>query len=150
MRWYPLPTLTVAAAGLVSLSGCSSTEEPSSTTEPMPTPAAPSTSSSGGPVAPTPLAPGEFGVSGDGVTTAVGAPAESTEDDYFQACRAARTWMEEQGGEPGAQFEPYLETIQRTDSAGPGTFGIPWSKLPAGQQSAVIVAVEAAVDGLCG
>ncbi len=150
MRWHPLRTLTVAAAGLVTLSGCSSTEEPSSTTEPMPTPAAPSPSSSRESVAPTPLAPGEFGVSGDGVTTAVGAPAESTEDDYFQACRAARTWMEEQGGEPGAQFEPYLATIQRTDSAGPGTFGIPWSKLPPGQQSAVIVAVEAAVDGLCG
>ncbi|MCH9642472.1 MAG: lipoprotein LpqV [Actinomycetia bacterium] len=146
MRWYSLRTLTVAGAGLVILSGCSSTEDPPLTTEPMPTPPAPSSAS----VAPTPLAPGEVGVSGGGVTTAVGAPAESTEDDYFQACRAARTWMEQQGGESQAQFEPYLETIQRTDSAGPGTFGIPWSELTPGQQSAVIVAVEAAVDRLCG
>lgn len=99
---------------------------------------------------PTSVAPGDVGVSPDGVTTAVGAPAESTEDDYFQACRAATTWMDQQGGEPSAQFEPYLEAVQSTGSAGPGTFGRPWSELSPGQQSAVIVAVQAAVDGLCG
>ncbi|GJF12831.1 LpqV protein [Mycolicibacterium cyprinidarum] len=144
MRTYFLGTLGAAMAALVILSGCSSP------TEPTPTSAAPTTSSSSVANAPTPVAPGEFGVSPDGVTTAVGAPAESTEDDYFQACRAARTWMEEQGGEPRAQLEPYLKTVQSGESIGPGTFGRPWSELSPGQQAAVIVAVEAAVDGLCG
>jgi len=96
------------------------------------------------------VTPDEVGVSRDGVTTAVGAPAESTEDDYFQACRAARTWMDQQGGEPRAQIEPYLKTVQSAESVGPGTFGRPWSELSPGQQAAVIVAVEAAVDELCG
>ena len=85
-----------------------------------------------------------------GVTTAVGAPAESTEDDYFQACLAARTWMGGRGGDPKALIEPYLETVQSSDSVGPGTFDLPWSQLSPGQQSAVIVAVEAAADALCG
>lgn len=147
MRGYPLYSLSAAAAGLTILSGCSSN------TEPTPPPGAPSTSSTGGapnPNNPTSVAPGGVGVSPDGVTTAVGAPAESTEDDYFQACRAARTWMEQQGGEPRSQVEPYLKTVQSSGSAGPGTFGVPWSELSPGQQSAVIVAVDAAVDGLCG
>lgn len=150
MRRYPLRTLTATAAGLLILSGCSSTTETSSTTGSPSVSATPSTSSSGGSGTPTSVAPGEVGVSRDGVTTAVGAPAESTEDDYFQACRAARTWMDKQGGEPRTQLEPYLKTIQSADSLGPSTFGRPWSELSPGQQAAVIVAVEAAVDGLCG
>jgi hypothetical protein len=43
-----------------------------------------------------------------------------------------------------------LADIQKSESAGPGTFGSPWSKLPPGRQSAVIVAVEAAAADLCG
>lgn len=144
MPGYPLHTLSAAAAGLAILSGCSSS------TEPTPPSGPPSTSSTGGPDTPTSVAPGEVGVSRNGVTTAVGAPAESTEDDYFQACRAARIWMEQQGGEPSAQKEPYLNEVQSAESAGPGTFGRPWSELSPGQQSAVIVAVDAAVDELCG
>lgn len=58
--------------------------------------------------------------------------------------------MEQQGGEPSAQLEPYLKSVQSTGSADRGTFGRPWSELSPGQQSAVIVAVQAAVDGLCG
>ncbi len=144
MRGYPLYSFSAAAAGLAILSGCSSSTEP---TPPSGTPSTSSTSVAG---TPTSVAPGDVGVSRDGVTTAVGAPAESTEDDYFQACRAARTWMEQQGGEPRAQMEPYLKMVQSAESAGPGTFGRPWSELSPGQQSAVIVAVDAAVDGLCG
>lgn len=96
------------------------------------------------------MPPGAVGVSPGGVTTAVGAPAESTEDDYFHACRAARTWMEQQGGDPQAQIEPFLQTVQQSQSAGPATFDKRWSELTPGQQSAVIVAVEAAADALCG
>ncbi len=99
---------------------------------------------------PTSLPPDGVGVSPGGVTTAVGAPAESTEDDYFQACLAAKIWMEQQGGDLASKVEPYLKMLQDSQSAGPGTFGRPWSDLPAGQQSAVIVAVRAAADALCG
>jgi hypothetical protein len=84
------------------------------------------------------------------VTTAVGAPAESTEEEYFQACNAARLWMTERGGDLKAQLEPYLAEVQKSDSAGPGTFGTPWSQLAPARQSAVIVAAEAAADQLCG
>ena len=89
-------------------------------------------------------------MSPNGVTTAVGAPAESTEDEYFQACHAAKVWMTERGGDQKAQFEPYLESVQKSDAAGPGTFGTPWSQLTPARQSAVIVAAEAAADDLCG
>ena len=139
MHRYPLRAVV---AGLVILSGCSSATGPA----PTPSPTAPSTSS----VVPTSMAPDEVGVSPNGVTTAVGAPADSTEDDYFQACRAAKTWMDQQGGDPRAQIEPYLKTIQSTASVGPGTFDKRWSELSRGQQSAVIVAVKAAADALCG
>lgn len=95
-------------------------------------------------------APGEVGVSPGGVTTAVGSPAESTEEEYSQACIAARTWMQQQGGDPKSQIEPYLGMLQSTDSAGPGTYGTPWSQLSPARQAAVIVAVQAAGDALCG
>jgi hypothetical protein len=84
------------------------------------------------------------------VTTAVGAPAESTEDEYFQACHTAKLWMDQQGGERKSQIEPYLRTLQSSDSAGPGTYGTPWSQLAPPRQAAVIVAVQAAADALCG
>jgi hypothetical protein len=80
----------------------------------------------------------------------VGAAAQSTEDEYFQACRAAKTWMAQQGSDLKAQFEPYLADLQKTDSAGVGTFNTPWSKLSPDRQAAVIVAAEAASDELCG
>ena len=95
-------------------------------------------------------APGATGVSPGGVTTAVGEPAASTEDEYFQACHAAKTWMTEKGGDPKSQFEPYLAELQKTDSAGVGTFNTPWSQLPPNRQAAVIVAADAASDDLCG
>lgn len=132
--------LVVAAS--VVLSGCSSSTEPEPTSAPTASPTSSAT--------PTPVAPGEVGVSPGGVTTAVGAPAESTEDDYFQACLAARTWMDQQGGDPKTQIEPYLKSVQTAESVGPGTFDERWSDLSPGRQSAVIVAVEAAADALCG
>jgi hypothetical protein len=94
--------------------------------------------------------PGVVGVSPGGVTTAIGAPAESTEDEYFQACHAAKVWMTEQGGDQKAQFEPYLASLQKSDAPGPGTFDTPWSQLSPSRQAAVIVAAEAAADDLCG
>lgn len=128
------------------VSGCSAASD----NPPSSAPATASPTSSAAPASPTSVAPGEVGVSPGGVTTAVGAPADSTEDDYFQACLAARTWMEQQSGDPKAQIEPYLRTVQSADSVGLGTFDKRWSELTPGQQAAVIVAVEAAADALCG
>ena len=80
------------------------------------------------------------------MTTAVGAPAESTEDEYFQACQAAKAWMDAAGRRPKTQIEPYLATLQSSDAPGPGTFDTPWSQLSPARQAAVIVAVQAAAD----
>jgi Putative lipoprotein LpqV len=144
MNRHPLATAaTLATAAIAALSGCSSSPDGGPTSPASP---APTTTSSETPTA----APGEVAVSPDGVTTAVGTPAESTEEEYFQACRAAREWMNQQGGEPKSQIEPYLQTVQSSDSAGPGTFNTPWSQLEPARQSAVIVAVQAAADELCG
>ena len=93
------------------------------------------------------LSVASYGIS---ATAAEARPADSTEDDYFQACRAAKAWMEQQGGDPKAQIEPYLKMVQSAEFVGPGTFHVPWSQLSPGQQSAVIVAVQAGADALCG
>ncbi|MBB2993236.1 hypothetical protein FHR72_004743 [Mycolicibacterium iranicum] len=145
MRRLFLGAAGVAAVTVIA-TGCSSGDDAPPATS---TSDAPTTSSTPA-AAPSPVPPGEVGVSPGGVTTAVGAPAESTEDDYFQACRAAKTWMDQQGGDPKSQIEPYLKTVQSAQSVGPGTFDKRWSDLSPGQQSAVIVAVEAAADALCG
>lgn len=146
MATHTLRALGVAATAIALASGCSS-----NSTEPAPTSDQTTPAPSSEQTAPsTSIAPGDIGVSPGGVTTAVGAPADSTEDDYFQACRAARTWMDQQGGDPASQIEPYLKTVQSAESVGPGTFDKRWSDLSPGQQSAVIVAVEAAADALCG
>jgi hypothetical protein len=92
---------------------------------------------------------GAVEVSPGGVTTGVGTPAESTEEEYFQACHTAKVWMDQQGGDPKSQIEPYLKTLQSSDAPGPGTFGTPWSALAPARQSAAIVAAQAAADGLC-
>ncbi|MGE2715057.1 lipoprotein LpqV [Mycolicibacterium litorale] len=137
----------VAVAGALALTGCSTGGEDTPDTS---SPEASSQVSTTTTTAARTAAPGEVGTSPDGVTTAVGAPAESTEEEYFQACDAARTWMAERGGDLKAQVEPYLAEIQKSDAAGPGTFGTPWSQLEPARQAAVIVAVEAAADELCG
>ncbi|WP_299563014.1 lipoprotein LpqV [uncultured Mycolicibacterium sp.] len=135
----------LCATGVLAavLAGCSS--------DPQPAPTAPSTTpSTAEPTTAAAPPPGEVALSPGGVTTAVGAPAESTEEEYFQACYAAKTWMDARGGDPHTLIEPYLAELQATESSGPGTFGSPWSRLAPGRQAAVIVAVRAAADGLCG
>ncbi|MGV0836124.1 lipoprotein LpqV [Mycolicibacterium thermoresistibile] len=139
MRSHPIRATVTAAAVAVVLAGCSS--EADDTAEPSPAPAEPTTTSP---------QPGAIEVSPGGVTTAMAIPAESTENEYFRACITARQWMEEQEGELKDQVEPYLAMLQNSDEAGPSTFNTPWSQLPPGRQAAVIVAVEAAADELCG
>ncbi|HEX2285287.1 MAG TPA: lipoprotein LpqV [Mycobacterium sp.] len=146
MRWHSRRAAALAAAvviaGIGVATGCSTAKDPEPTATPTPTSATTS-------AAPT-AAPGAVAVSPGGVTTAVGAPAESTEEEYSKACYAAREWMTQQGGDPKSQIEPYLGMLQSSDSAGPGTYGTPWSQLTPPRQAAVIVAVQAAADGLCG
>ncbi len=154
MRSYPILAATATTAVFcVVLTGCSSGSRSA-----KPSPSSPTSSTSEAQAPPTTTttnethtaAPGAVGVSPGGVTTAVGAPAESTEDEYFQACHAAKVWMTEQGGDQKAQFEPYLAGLQSSDAPTPGTFNMPWSKLSPSRQAAVIVAAEAAADDLCG
>jgi hypothetical protein len=142
---HPLRRIAaVAVLGALTLSGCSSTPDegaPTSSSQVAPTTTQEETRSA---------APGAVEVSPGGVTTAVGAPAESTEDEYFEACNTARQWMTGKPGDQKALVESYLADVQKTESTSPGTFGSPWSKLSPGRQSAVIVAVEAAAAQLCG
>ncbi|MDP9168177.1 MAG: lipoprotein LpqV [Actinomycetota bacterium] len=146
MRSYPI--LAVAAAAAL-LAGCSSGPDGGNATSSSSGAASTSKATTTSLQTHT-AAPGATGVSPNGVTTAVGTPAESTEDEYFQACHAAKAWMVQQGGDQKTKFEPYLESLQKSDAAGPGTFGSPWSQLASARQSAVIVAAEAAADDLCG
>lgn len=136
MRKYLLGTLTAAC---VVLAACSTG------TDSKPTPSATTTLTSETP------APGAVAVSPGGVTTAIGADAESTEEEYFQACKAAKDWMDQQGGDPQSQIERYLQTLQAPDAPpGPATFNEPWAQLSPARQAAVIVAVQAAAEALCG
>ncbi|MFA7513215.1 MAG: lipoprotein LpqV [Mycolicibacterium vanbaalenii] len=146
MRRYPVRGTGAVVCVLALLSGCSSDTD----TPPASSATSVTTTAAEPPAAAAPVPPGEVAISPGGVTTAVGAPAESTEDDYFQACLAARTWMEQRGGVARSQIEPYLASVQSAPSAGPGTFDRPWPELTPGEQAAVIVAVEAAADALCG
>ncbi len=143
-----LAVLAMTAVGCAAFGACSSGSEGGpSTSAQAPAPDATTATSS---LETHTAAPGAVGQSPGGVTTAVGAPAESTEDEYFQACQAAKTWMTAQGGDPKIQFEPYLASVQSSDAPGPGTFDTPWSQLAPSRQAAVIVAAEAAANELCG
>jgi hypothetical protein len=83
------------------------------------------------------------------VTTKVDVPAESTEEQYSHACHAAKDWIHAQGGDPQAHIEPFLQKLQSSNEVGPATFNNSWAQLSLPQQAAVIVAVQAAVDGGC-
>lgn len=132
---------TLASAAVAVSVGCGSTQQEATTPKP-------STTTAGAQTAPPQQS--IDGVSPGGVTTSLSAPAESTEEEYFQACHAAKVWIDQQGGDPKAQIEPYLAMVQSAAAPGPGTFGTPWSELAPGRQAAVIVAVTAAADALCG
>lgn len=102
---------------------------------------------------PTPgsaLPPGKVSVSPAGVTTRVDVPAASTEEEYFQACHAAKTWMQDRPGDPQSLIEPYLASVQAPGAIGAGTWNTAWAKLSLARQAAVIVAVRAAANDECG
>ncbi|CAM4415327.1 hypothetical protein MB901379_03857 [Mycobacterium basiliense] len=85
-----------------------------------------------------------------GVTTKVDVPAESTEEEYFQACHAAKLWMDTQPTTGQALVEPYLAMVQASESGVAGSWNIRWAQLSAPRQAAVIVAARAAANNECG
>lgn len=143
MRSYPWARKTAAgfaaAAGLSLLTACGSdTGKNTEEGQPAESSSVSAPASTSAEAAPPTVAPGEVGVSPGGVTTAVGAPAQSTEEEYFQACHAAKVWMDEKGGDPRAQIEPYLASLQAPDAApvpGPTTRRGPSSNRPARPRS---------------
>jgi hypothetical protein len=129
----------VAASAAVLLTGCSSGGEKA--------PSAAAAPSSDQPAA----APGDapIGISSGGVTTRIDEPAQSTEEQYAQACLATKAWMDAKGGDPDTLVEPYLKDLQASKDASPSAFNKTWAELSTAQQAAVIIAVKAAADGGC-
>ncbi|MDT5137537.1 MAG: hypothetical protein QOD58_1799 [Mycobacterium sp.] len=143
-RWQLLWGLLVAPAYLWAAGGCShggdSGGHGGKTTS----------SSAHSSTAPSSLPAGAIGVSPGGVTTRVDVPAESTEEEYFQACHAAKVWMDAQGSGGDAVIEPYLSMVQRSPSGVAGSWDKRWVELSAARQAALIVAAQAAARGECG
>ena len=125
------------------LTGCSSGggggAGKASSAAPSASAAAPEVPSSGGPI----------GLSPGGVTTRIDEPAQSTEEQYGQACLGAKEWMTAKGGDPHDLVEPLLKDLQSANEPGPVTFRKTWAELSTAQQAAVIIAVRAAADGGC-
>jgi len=141
MRLYSF--CVAVAATTFAITGCSPGGDSGEPTSAPPTTTATSSETH------TP-APGAVEVSPGGVTTAVGADAESTEEEYSQACQAAKVWIDERGGDRKSQVEAYLKQIQdRNTPPGPATYGTPWAQLSPARQAAAIVAVQAGADSLC-
>ena len=85
-----------------------------------------------------------------GVTTRVDVPANATEEEYYQACHAAKEWMDAQPRTGQSLFEPYLAMVQASASGTKGSWNARWADLTPARQSAVIVAARAAANDECG
>jgi len=136
-QWRPLAWGAVVVMAAVSAAaGCSAGVDT----------AAPASDSS---IAPSRL-PGAAAVSPAGVTTKINVPARSTEEEYFQACHAAKMWMQGRQGDRQALIEAYLAAVQSPGAHKAGTWNSPWAALPLARQAAVIVAANAAAKDECG
>lgn len=109
-----------------------------------------STSPSGTVTTAAAVAPGVVAISPAGVTTKINVPSYSTEEQYFQACHAAKTWMQGHPGDRAALVERYLASVQTPGVVGAGTWNIAWAVLPLPRQAGVIVAANAAANDECG
>jgi hypothetical protein len=135
----PLAAALCALAAFAS-SACSAGGET------KPAPAAPAPSAE----APVAQSSGEpIGISPGGVTTRIEMPAQSTEEQYAQACLTAKDWMAAKGGDPDTLVEPYLKDVQASSESSPATFRKTWAELTDPERAAVIIAVRAAADGGC-
>jgi hypothetical protein len=131
----------MVAAGLAVVPACSH-GAPNGKTTP---------SSSRSSAAPRGAPPGAVGLSPAGVTTKIDVPADSTEEEYFQACHAAKVWMDAQPKTGGASpLEPYLAMIQASPTGTAGTWNARWSDLTLARQAAVLTAARAAAGDECG
>lgn len=132
----------VLATGLVTVTGCS---RGAHTGAPPPSSARPS----GIPAGPASAPPGAVGLSPTGVTTRVDVPADSTEEEYYQACHAAKVWMDGQPKTGQSLFEPYLAMVQASHSGTAGSWNIRWAELTLARQAALITAARAAANDEC-
>src|ERR1700752_720170 len=109
MRWCSHRPLlwgaVVVAASLLAVSGCSHGAQNAKIT-------ASSARPSDIPHGPTEAPPGTIGLSPTGVTTRIDVPADSTEEEYFQACHAAKIWMEAQPRASASLFAGHLAMVQ--------------------------------------
>jgi hypothetical protein len=130
--------------GLAGTAGCShdAGNEGKTTSSSAPSSAAP-----GGPNS---APPGAIGLSPAGVTTRVDVPADSTEEGYFQACHAAKVWMDAQAKTGQSLVEPYLAMVQASPSGTAGSWNSRWTDLTLARQAAVITAARAAASDECG
>jgi hypothetical protein len=124
------------------MTGCSTTATKA--------PTAATTPSSTVTTAPAAATPGVVAVSPAGVTTKINVPSYSTEEQYFQACHAAKTWMQGHPGDRSGLVERYLAAVQTPGVVGAGTWNIAWAALPLPRQAGVIVAATAAANDECG
>jgi hypothetical protein len=115
-----------------------------------PNKAAPSSPASPGTKQAAAMQPGAVAVSPAGVTTKINVPARSTEEQYFQACHAAKMWMQGRQGDRQMLIMAYLAAVQAPGAHEAGTWNTPWAALPLVRQAAVIVAARAAADDECG
>ena len=136
-RYRRLTAVVLALA--LAVTGCSSKDKKAETMPSLPPSGQPTADPGNGPI----------GVTPDGVTTRVNVPAQSTEEQYAQACLAAKEWMSGKGGDPQSLVEPYLKEIQTSPEAGRATFGKTWPELTDPQRAGVIIAVNAAAAGGC-
>jgi hypothetical protein len=131
---------TVAALAAASvMTGCSATGTN-----------APTVSTSPSSTVTTAAAAGVVAISPAGVTTKINVPSYSTEEEYFQACHAAKTWMQGHHGDRTGLVESYLAAVQTPGVVGAGTWNIAWAALPLPRQAGVIVAARAAANDECG
>ena len=84
------------------------------------------------------------------MTTRVDVPADSTEEEYYQACHAAKVWMAAQPRTDRSLFEAYLAMVQAAPSGTPGSWNARWTDLTLARQAAVITAARAAANEECG
>ncbi|HSS25279.1 MAG TPA: lipoprotein LpqV [Mycobacterium sp.] len=128
--------------GLLAVTGCSHGTHTGTTTSSSARP-------SGIPRGPTSAPPGAIGLSPAGVTTRVDVAADSTEDEYYQACHAAKVWMDAQPKTGQSLFEPYLAMVQASPSGSAGSWNARWAELTLARQAALITAVRAAANNEC-
>jgi hypothetical protein len=152
VRWRlcrPLPWSAAALAAALSAvvpvaAGCSA-----HTNKPAPT-AVTVSSAPGTRQAAATVPPSLVALSPAGVTTKINVPARSTEEEYFQACHAAKAWMQGHPSDHQALIEAYLAAVQAPGVNSAGTWNTPWAALPLARQAGVIVAATAAANGECG